>query len=406
MEAPRRVGDKLGRLLGAKPGEVLVSDSTSVNLFKLAVAALKAREGRTTIVTDDLNFPSDLYVLDGVARLLGGGRRVDGRPGARRDLRRSRRSRGRDRSRRGPRGPFSRRVQERLPSRHEGRHRDRARGRRARPLGREPFGGRRPDRPRGVRRRPRRRMHVQVPERRPRARPAFLYVRRALQGILENPISGWFGREASVHVRARLRPGGRAWTVSSSGPRRSSRSRRAEAGIDLALEAGVEAAREKSVAMGRVPRSVLEDAARVARRQPAFSPRESERRGSHLSFGHPEALAIDRALIAEMNVIPDFRPPDVIRFGFAPLYNTFEDLFEGVSRFRRVLDEGLWRASHGRRAPRHLVTCRRGSGSLEPADDVEDHVRGSGGEPVHEDVALRPERRPRRCSRASGRRGS
>ena len=52
VDAPRRVGDKLGRLLGARPGEVLVSDSTSVNLFKLAVAALKAREGRTTIVTD------------------------------------------------------------------------------------------------------------------------------------------------------------------------------------------------------------------------------------------------------------------------------------------------------------------------------------------------------------------
>ena len=79
------------------------------------------------------------------------------------------------------------------------------------------------------------------------------------------------------------------------------------------------------------------------------SPREVERRGSHLSFGHPEALAIDRALIAGMNVIPDFRPPDVIRFGFAPLYNTFEDLFEGVIRFRRVLDQALWRRQIGDR---------------------------------------------------------
>ncbi len=73
------------------------------------------------------------------------------------------------------------------------------------------------------------------------------------------------------------------------------------------------------------------------------SPREAARRGSHVSFGHPEGLAIDRALIEEMNVIPDFRPPDVIRFGFAPLYTRFEDLYEAAARFRRVLDEDLWK---------------------------------------------------------------
>ena len=126
----------------------------------------------------------------------------------------------------------------------------------------------------------------------------------------------------------------------------------AEAGIDLALEAGVEAARAKSVAMGRF----LEDCW-TTQLEPLGvslrSPRDPERRGSHLSFGHPEALAIDRALIADMDVIPDFRPPDVIRFGFAPLSNTFEDLFEGVNRFRRVLDEELWR---GHAADRPVVT--------------------------------------------------
>ena len=72
MDAPRRLGDKIAQLIGAQPGEVLVGDSTSVNLFKLTVAALRARPGRTKIVSDVLNFPSDLYIFQGIIDLLGG----------------------------------------------------------------------------------------------------------------------------------------------------------------------------------------------------------------------------------------------------------------------------------------------------------------------------------------------
>ena len=71
-EAPLRVGDKIGRLVGAAPGQVAVCDSTSVNLFKLAGAALRLRPGRTKIVTDTLNFPSDLYILQGLVEFSGG----------------------------------------------------------------------------------------------------------------------------------------------------------------------------------------------------------------------------------------------------------------------------------------------------------------------------------------------
>ncbi|MFO7171200.1 MAG: kynureninase, partial [Chloroflexota bacterium] len=71
-EAPARIGDKIAPLIGAAPGQVLACDSTSVNLFKLAVAALRARPGRTRIVSDALNFPSDLYILQGCIDLLGG----------------------------------------------------------------------------------------------------------------------------------------------------------------------------------------------------------------------------------------------------------------------------------------------------------------------------------------------
>jgi kynureninase len=116
--------------------------------------------------------------------------------------------------------------------------------------------------------------------------------------------------------------------------------------VDLALEAGIFRAREKSVAQGeflvRLWEALLEPRGVTLR-----SPREAAQRGSHVSFGHPEGLAIDRALIEEMNVIPDFRPPDVIRFGFAPLYTRFEDLYEAAARFRRVLVEERWRRYAG-----------------------------------------------------------
>jgi kynureninase len=340
VDAPRRVGDKLGRLLGARPGEVVVSDSTSVNLFKLAVAALKAREDRPVIVTDDLNFPSDLYVLDGAARLLGGGRRVvvvaarDGIAVDPADLAAAI-------------GPDTvlvslSHVAYKSGFLHDMRavtelaHRagalvlwDVSHSAGVVPIDLEASGA---DLAVGCTYK-----HLNGGP----GAPAFLYVRREWQAALENPIPGWFGREAPFSFAPAFAPAAGVERFLVGTPPILSLAA-AEAGIDLALEAGVESAREKSIAMGefleRCWRQQLESLGVTLR-----SPRESERRGSHLSFGHPEALAIDGALIAQMNVIPDFRPPDVIRFGFAPLSNTFEDLFEGVSRFRRVLDEELWR---------------------------------------------------------------
>ena len=76
FDAPARIGAKIAGLIGAGPDEVIVADSTSVNLFKLVAAALRARTGRSTILTDDLNFPSDLYILEGVVNLLGNRHRL------------------------------------------------------------------------------------------------------------------------------------------------------------------------------------------------------------------------------------------------------------------------------------------------------------------------------------------
>ncbi|HQQ76347.1 MAG TPA: kynureninase [Thermoanaerobaculia bacterium] len=348
VDAPRRVGDKLARLLGARPGEVVVSDSTSVNLFKLAVAALKAREARSTIVTDDLNFPSDLYVLDGAARLLGGGRRVVAVP-------------ARDGTSVDPAdlaaaiGPDTALVSlshaaYRSGFLHDMRavteiaHRagalvlwDVSHSAGVVPIDLEAWGV---DLAVGCTYK-----HLNGGP----GAPAFLYVRRELQTSLENPVPGWFGREAPFTFAPDFAPAAGVERFLVGTPPILSLAA-AEAGVDLALEAGVPAARAKSLAMGRF----LEDLWRAMLEPKGVSlrsPSEPARRGSHLSFGHPEALAIDRALIAEMNVIPDFRPPDVIRFGFAPLYTTFEELFEGVARFRGVLDEERWRRFAGEAGP-------------------------------------------------------
>ncbi len=72
------------------------------------------------------------------------------------------------------------------------------------------------------------------------------------------------------------------------------------------------------------------------------SPRDPARRGSHVSLGHEEGLRINLALIREMNVLPDFRRPDNIRLGIAPLYNTFAELHEAVERLRRVVVDRLY----------------------------------------------------------------
>jgi kynureninase len=340
VDATRRVGDKLARLVGAQPSEVVVSDATSVNLFKLAVAALRARPGRRTIVTDALNFPSDLYVLEGAAALLQEGHRVivvpsrDGiaiddadlaaaitedtalvslshvayRSGFLHDL-------PAVTARAHANGALilwdvSHSVGA-VPVELEASGADLAVGCTYKYL----HGG-------------------------PGA-PAFLYVRRALQETLHNPIRGWFSRHEPFSFEEAYEPARDLSRFLVGTPPILSLVA-AEAGVDVVLEAGVGPAREKAAALGaflvRLWESILEERGVTLR-----SPRDAARRGAHVSFGHPEGLAVDRALICEMNLMPDFRPPDVIRFGLSPLTTRFSDVVEGVARFRRVLDEELWR---------------------------------------------------------------
>jgi len=339
-DAPRRVGDKLARVLGAGPGEVAVSDATSVNLFKLAVAALGARPGQRTIVTDALNFPSDLYVLGGAADLLGAGRRVvvvPSRDGITVDAADLDAAITEDTalvslSHVAYKSGFLHDMEAVTARAHAAGALvlwDVSHSAGAVPIDLEACGA---DLAVGC--------TYKYLNGGPGA-PAFLYVRRPLQQELENPIRGWFSRHEPFSFLESYEPARDLSRFLVGTPPILSLAA-AEAGVDLALEAGVDRARTKSVAQGeflvRLWETLLEPCGVTLR-----SPREAARRGSHISFGHPEGLAIDRALIEEMDVIPDFRPPDVIRFGFAPLTTRFEDLTEGVARFRHVLDEERWR---------------------------------------------------------------
>lgn len=348
VEAPRRVGDKLARVLGAGPGEVAVSDATSVNLFKLAVAALRARPGRRTIVTDALNFPSDLYVLGGAADLLGAGRRVvvvPARDGLTVDAADLEAAITDDTalvslSHVAYKSGFLHDMNAVTARAHAAGALvlwDVSHSAGAVPVELEASGA---DLAVGC--------TYKYLNGGPGA-PAFLYVRRSLQQALENPIHGWFSRHEPFSFHESYEPA-RDLSRFLVGTPPILALAAAEAGVDLALEAGIDRARSKSVALGtflvRLWEALLEPRGVTLR-----SPREAARRGSHVSFGHPEGLAIGRALIEEMDVLPDFRPPDVIRFGFAPLMTRFGDLAEGVGRFRRVLDEGRWRRYTGEKPP-------------------------------------------------------
>jgi kynureninase len=347
--SPGRLGGKIARLIGAGPDEVVVADSVSVNLFKLVVAALRsAPEGRRTVVTDDLNFPSDLYVLKGAVDLAGDGFRLevvkseDGltvgadvlasavngetavlslshvafKSGFLHDL---------------PAVTADAKAKGALvlwdlshsvgavPVDLEAAGADLAVGCTYKYLNGGP------------------------------GAPAFLYVRRGLQQRLSSPIQGWFGQRDPFDFALEYRPApGITRFLAGTPPVLSLLA--AEAGIDLVLEAGIPRLREKSVRQSKYLVSLWEESLAplgVTLR----SPRDVRLRGSHVSFGHAEGFRISRALIEDANVIPDFRAPDTIRFGITPLYTTFAEIHEGVLRLERVLAERLYER-HTKERPR------------------------------------------------------
>jgi kynureninase len=170
--------------------------------------------------------------------------------------------------------------------------------------------------------------------------PAFLYVRHDLIETLANPISGWFGQENQFGFDLRYRPASGLRRFFTGTPPVASLAL-VEPGVDMGLEAGLERIRKKSVAQTEYLIDLWESI--LAPLEFSLnSPRQASARGSHVSFGHEEGWRIDRALIDRMGVIPDFRHPDNIRIGVCPLYTKFEELHAVVTAMRRVVAERLY----------------------------------------------------------------
>jgi kynureninase len=337
--APQRLGAKIAHLIGAEPDEVIVCDSTSVNLFKLVVAALQAKPDRHKIVTDDLNFPTDVYILQGALKLAGQDYRLE-----------------LVRSQDGIRitdNALAAAIDEEtalvelthtafksgyvypIQTITDMAHRadawiiwDLSHSVGAMPLA---LHAAKVDMAVGC--------TYKYLNGGPGA-PAFLYVRKDLQEQLLSPIWGWFGQKEQFDMALNYRPAAGLTRFLAGTPTILSLSA-VEPSVDLILEAGIDRLREKSVKQTEYLIGLWEETLRPLGVK-LNSPRDATCRGSHVSLGHPEGLRIDRALIKEMRVIPDFRYPDNIRFGIAPLYTSFADIHEAMTRLRRVLGERLF----------------------------------------------------------------
>ncbi len=165
-------------------------------------------------------------------------------------------------------------------------------------------------------------------------------MRRDLQATLDNPISGWIGRRDPFDFALDYAPApGIRRFLTGTPPILSLLA--VEPGVNLLLEAGIERLRGRSV---RLSAYLLElfDARLAPLGFRLNSPRDPARRGSHVSLGHDDGLRINLALIHDMRVLPDFRRPDNIRLGIAPLYNTFTDLHTAVESLRAVVTDRLY----------------------------------------------------------------
>jgi len=336
-ESSTRVGEKIAQLIGAAAGQVIVGDTTSINLFKLTMAALALLPERKCIVTDTLNFPSDLYILQGCVQLLGNKHNIvrigsnDGEITP--DLAALERAIDNDTALVTlSHVVFKSGYLYDMAAVTELAHRkgalmlwDLSHSAGVVPIALDQCnvdfaigctykylnGG-------------------------PGA-PAFLYVNQSLQNRVSSPIWGWWGQKQpfAFDLDYAPAPGVNRFLVGTQ-PMLSLLTM--EAALDPLLEAGVEAIRTKSVLLTEYA-SYLTDHLLAPLGFSLGSPHDPARRGSHISIRHEEGYRISRALIEEMNLIPDFREPDNIRLGFAPLYTTFHEVWEGFNRIQRVVAE-------------------------------------------------------------------
>jgi kynureninase len=331
IDLPLRVGDKIARLIGAAPGEVAASDSTSINLFKSLYAALRLRPERHVILTEQSSFPTDVYVAEGLIDLLGRRHRlqfveakdipaavgddtavvmltqVNYRTGALHDL-----------------AGVTRLVHRAgalmlwdlahsagaLPVDLNAAAADFAVGCGYKYLNGGP------------------------------GAPAFIFVARRHQPDFVQPLSGWLGHATPFAFEPSYRPAdGIARALCGTPPILSLAA--LEIGVDTILASDMDAIRAKSMALGDLFIRLVEGwgGARLGLR--LASPRAGQTRGSQVSFHHAEGYPVMQALISR-GVIGDFRAPDILRFGFAPLYVRYVDIWDAAQILIEILETRSW----------------------------------------------------------------
>lgn len=342
MDLPRKAAGKLARLLGAHPDEILVGDSTSINLYKLAFSALTHQERRTRIITDSLNFPTDRYVLDGLVRhqfprhelvTVESDDDMTIDPAAvRKEL--DSHTALLTFSHVAYKSAFLHDMHRINEMAHQAGALvlwDLSHSAGAVPINLNETGT---DMAVGC--------TYKYINGGPGA-PAFLYVRKDLQDQLQSPIQGWFGHQRPFDFSPSFEPAADVQRFAAGTPHVLSLAP-VLAGIDTLLEAGMDRLREKSQGQTAFLLQLFHEwllplGFRLG------SPEAAEMRGSHISLRHPDGYRINQAMIRPMNadapvVIPDFRPPDNIRLGIAPLYISYEDILHAMTRIREIVDTG------------------------------------------------------------------
>ena len=329
---PNTVGDRLARLVGAGPGELVVCDSTSVNIFKVLVAAMRMRPGRQVIVSEAGNFPTDLYVAQGVQELLPGAElrlagvdgsleellsdgssvaavlltHVDYRTGRMHDMKRTTEVTHRA-------GALMiwdlAHSAGAVPLDVAACNVDFAVGCTYKYLNAGPGG------------------------------PAFVFVARRHQAQARQPLTGWNGHAAPFAFTTGYEPDSGIRRFLCGTPPILSFAP-LEASLDIWDQVDLAEVRRKSLALADLFIAVVDQRCAGLGLSLA-TPRDRGSRGSQVSLRHPEGYAVMQVLIAR-GVIGDFRAPDLLRFGFAPLYVSYEDAFRAASILAEVLQQRSW----------------------------------------------------------------
>ena len=335
LEDTVRIGDKVGSVVGAKQGEVVLADSTTVCLFKAAVSALLSNPTRSVILTDDQNFPSDIQALKAAASAVSREHKVVVIESN------------------GVEAPVEELLEAidetvALVSLSQVSYRSgwcwdlsmisqeahqvgtKVLWDLSHSVGVVPIDLRKDEIDLAIG------CTYKYLNGGPGA-PAFIYISENCHDLI-NPIAGWYGSRNPFGFDPDSQPQNDNRRFLTGTPPLVS-TLLIEPGVDLVIEAGIQNIRSKSVALSerflfKAEKELLPLGFSVA------SPVKHKNRGSHLSFSHNSAMAIGQALINEQATIPDVRPPDLVRFGFAPLYTTFGEIEESIERTKDVISGG------------------------------------------------------------------